>query len=102
MDLLDLDAHNTVSYDEPIVVFGERNGKKANTYIVNLPESEMDTTLKDMKKKFGCGGSVKTILYEEEDKTVLHLQGDKVRDAGEFMKTKMKGTRVNVIIKAIN
>lgn len=98
MDLHELDAHK-VTYDEPIVVFGERTGKKANTYIVGLPTEEMKTTLEKMKKKFGCGGSVKMITYEEEERTVLHLQGDKVANAGEYIKTT---TKEKVIVKPIN
>ena len=98
MDLHELDAHNMVTYDEPIVVFGEKNGKKANTYIVGVPEEERKTTLEQMKKKFGCGGSIKTIIYEEEERTVLHLQGDKVRNAGEYMKSTVKD---KIILKPI-
>jgi translation initiation factor 1 (eIF-1/SUI1) len=38
-----------------------------------------------MKKSFGCGGSIKEVEYDGKMMTALHLQGDKVAKATEFI-----------------
>lgn len=79
---------NNVSIDtEQITIFGEKKGKKINTYIIGINQYphagdvDMKHILENMKKKFGCGGSIKTVNYENRDWTAVHLQGDQLTKA---------------------
>lgn len=91
MDLFLIDQNNnTIFKDEKVIVFCEKNGRRYNTYIVGWEASENDykNTLEKLKKKFGCGGAIKTINYEGNDNTkAINIQGNFVVKAGEFLKT---------------
>ena len=64
--------------DNKIIIFSERNGRKTNTYIVDwdIDKNEKKQHLKNLKKKYGCNGSIKIKKYQGDDKEVLHLQGE--------------------------
>ena len=85
--------------DEQIVVFGVKKGK-TNTYIIGLQldSPTLAKTLEKMKKSFGCGGSIKEVEYNGNIVNALHLQGDKVAKATEFIENLNVG---KVISKAI-
>jgi translation initiation factor 1 (eIF-1/SUI1) len=74
---------NEIKLDMPnnIIIFAEKRGRRADTYIINLTlsESEKLELLKSMKKKFGCNGSSKTVQFEGKDVKALHLQGDQIK-----------------------
>ena len=74
--------------DEQIVIFGIKKGK-TNTYIVGLQldSPTLTKTLEKMKKSFGCGGSIKEVEYDGKMVQSLHLQGDKVVKATEFIES---------------
>ena len=76
--------------EEQIVVFGEKTGRRANTYIVRwaISDDDIKNHLEKMKKSFGCGGSIKNIDYEgQSDIKAIHLQGDTVVKAGKYIKS---------------
>lgn len=62
--------------DESLLISVERQGRKQNTFISGwqIPEAELKTHLKNLKKSLGCNGSIKTHKINGEDTTVLHLQ----------------------------
>lgn len=86
MDPFNQVSNNLNLDDEQIVVFGMKKGK-TNTYIVGLQldSQTLTKTLETMKKRFGCGGSIKEVEYDGQNVTALHLQGDKVEKATEFI-----------------
>ena len=75
--------NNTLSFDDndfneiKIIIHSENRGRKTNTYIIdwNIDKEDMKAHLKNLKKKHGCNGSIKTKLYQGENKEVIHLQG---------------------------
>jgi len=88
MDPFNQVSTNITIDDEQIVVFGVRKGK-TNTYIVGLQldRPTLTKTLEKMKKSFGCGGSIKEVEYDGKMMQSLHLQGDKVVKATEFIES---------------
>jgi translation initiation factor 1 (eIF-1/SUI1) len=86
MDSFNQTSTNFNLDDEKIVVFGVKKGK-TNTYIVGLTldSPTLTKTLEKMKKSFGCGGSIKEVEYDGKMMIALHLQGDKVAKATEFI-----------------
>lgn len=95
MDSLEHVSTNFNLDDTDIVIFGVKKGK-TNTYIVGL---ELDSptltkTLEKMKKSFGCGGSIKEVEYDGKMVIALHLQGDKIVKASEFIQTLNIGKKI--------
>ena len=86
MDPFNQVSDNISLDDEQIVIFGIKKGK-TNTYIVGLTldSPTLTKTLEKMKKSFGCGGSIKEVEYNGKMMMALHLQGDKVTKAAEFI-----------------
>ncbi len=84
-----------------ITITGSSRGRKADTYIVNwdIPEEEMKVHLKKMKQDFGCNGSIKMVEYEGKEVKGLHLQGDKIKKAEEYLrKINLKDLEVKMIM----
>jgi translation initiation factor 1 (eIF-1/SUI1) len=78
--------------DIPVIVFCEKTGRRYNTYIVgiNKPDDKdyEKTILDNLKKKFGCGGAIKKIIFEgNEDTRAINIQGNFVTKTGEYLKT---------------
>lgn len=71
-----------------ITIFGEQKGKRSNTYIAGLKvdETTRKEYLKKLKGKHGCGGSIKDIVYNDVEQTVIQLQGDQIVNAHSFLK----------------
>ena len=89
MDLFLNEQNKTLFNDEKIVVFCERKGKHYNTYIVgwNLTDEEIKNNLETMKKKFGCGGAIKNIIYDGKNNIqAIYLQGNFPVKVGEHLK----------------
>jgi translation initiation factor 1 (eIF-1/SUI1) len=82
--------------DEQIIIFTKRQGKHMNTYILNLPIENMQPMLKQMKMKFGCGGSIDTILYDNIECKALHLQGNKIDSVDKYLR---QNNITNIFIK---
>tara|TARA_B100001123_G_C14700403_1_gene785067 strand:+ start:143 stop:469 length:327 start_codon:yes stop_codon:yes gene_type:complete len=86
-------SDNTISFEDndfnevKIIIFSERSGRKTNTYIVDwdIKKEEMKQHLKNLKRKHGCNGSIKTKIYQGEDKDVLHLQGEWKSEVKEYL-----------------
>jgi translation initiation factor 1 (eIF-1/SUI1) len=87
---------NTV--EEVVTIFGARSGRKINTYIIGLENSqeEQRTFLRIMKRKFGCNGSMKIVAYEGIDVPALHLQGDQIKKIKAFL---TEQNILNVVVK---
>ena len=61
----------------------QRNGRKSLTTIDGLPgDLNLEKILKVMRKTFSTNG---TILHDEEVGDVIQLQGDRRRDAFDFL-----------------
>ncbi len=89
MDLfLTEQKNNDIFNEENVVVFCEKTGKRYNTYIVGCNEDDEKNILEKLKKRFGCGGAIKKIIYEgKEDTKAINIQGNFVVKTGEFLKT---------------
>ncbi len=88
--LIDQNNNNNIFKDDKVVVFCEKTGRRYNTYIVGYEEIESDSKniLEKLKKKFGCGGAIKTINYEGNENTkAINIQGNFVVKTGDFLKT---------------
>ena len=61
-----------------IEIWTENRGRKTDTYIYGLlyNNNELKQHLKIVKKKFGCNGSIKTIMKDSDNIQVFHIQGN--------------------------
>jgi translation initiation factor 1 (eIF-1/SUI1) len=84
--------------DENVVLLVDKKGRKTNSYLIKLglEETIMKEYLRDMKKKFGCNGSIKNIIYENLENRVIHLQGEHTDRIIDYMSN--KGVK-DIIIK---
>ncbi len=93
---------NTTLMQEELtpIIFGERHGKKTNTYIINwnITDVEQKSHLEKMKKKYGCGGTLKSIIYEGKEYTALHIQGNNINKVRDYM---VSLNIKNIIVKTI-
>lgn len=89
MDLFLTEQNNTdIFEDDRIVVFCEKTGRRYNTYIYGWVEADEKNILETLKKKFGCGGAIKKIVFEGKENTkVINIQGNFVVKTGEYLKT---------------
>ena len=73
--------------EQNIIIFGQKKGRRTNTYIINwnIAEDELKNALKNMKKKYGCNGSIKMVNYEGNDIKALQLQGDQIAKAHVYL-----------------
>jgi translation initiation factor 1 (eIF-1/SUI1) len=100
MELFLNEQNNNIFNDNKITVFCEKSGRRYNTYIVgwNTTDDDLKNALEKMKKKFGCGGAIKNIIYEGAEIKSLNLQGNVVVKVGEYLKSlKLE----NLIIKEL-
>lgn len=72
---------------EVVTIYATQNGRKKNTYIIGLKNSQEEQLvfLRNMKRKYGCNGSMKNVTYEGVDVPALHLQGDQIKKAKAFL-----------------
>ena len=81
---------NTLSFEEDniVTISIERRGRKTNTFITgwNLTDDERKTHLKNLKKSFGCNGSVKTYVIDSVESPCIHLQGEHTDKIKEYLK----------------
>jgi len=92
-----------VKFDDSVItLFGDKKGKRSNTYIAGLKvdESTKKEYLKILKKRHGCNGTIKSVLYNDKEQIVIQLQGDLIDKATSFLK-EMKVSQ-KIIIKPIN
>ena len=91
--------NNDIFNDDRIVVFCEKSGRHYNTYIFGWDEADEKNILEKLKKKFGCGGAIKTITFEGKENTkVINIQGNFVVKTGDYLK---KLNIKNLIIKEL-
>jgi translation initiation factor 1 (eIF-1/SUI1) len=69
---------NKLINQNTIEIWTENRGRKTDTYIYGLIYNidELKHHLKVVKKKFGCNGSIKTIIKDSENVQVFHIQGN--------------------------
>ena len=67
------DTCEKVNFDDNITLFGEKKGKRTNTYIAGLliDNTQKKLYLKTLKKRHGCNGTIKSILYNEKEQDVI-------------------------------
>lgn len=91
MDPFTTNATNEFTFEEDniVTISIERRGRKTNTFITgwNITNDEMKAHLKNLKNKFGCNGSVKTINFESVDTPCIHLQGKHTDKIKEYLAT---------------
>jgi translation initiation factor 1 (eIF-1/SUI1) len=77
----------SIDFPENVIIFAEKRGRRADTYIINLNNTEKEKLelLKSMKKKFGCNGSYKKVQFEGIEVQALHLQGDQIKKVKSFL-----------------
>ena len=87
-----------VLHDNIITVFGNRNGKRTNTYIVglNITDEIRKSYLKSLKTKYACNGSIKVIKYNNIDETSIHLQGDQIQNVKAFLLKEKVNQPINI------
>jgi len=76
---------NIVNIEEKVEIWVAVFKGKKNTYISGLlyQESEMKDHLKNIKKKHGCNGSIKT-SEENSTKLIIQLQGDHINHICDY------------------
>jgi translation initiation factor 1 (eIF-1/SUI1) len=75
------------SIEFKIEIWVEIMGRKKNTYISgwNIPEASLKEHVKYIKKKNGCNGTIKKIIIDNIEKTVMLLQGDHIDFITEYL-----------------
>ena len=88
-------------FEKKTDLFGERRGKKTNTYIANwnIDIGELNKHLQNLKKSCACNGSIKTILYDNINTLVLHLQGNHIHNCEQYLR---KNGVTNIYVKPID
>ncbi len=81
-----------------VTIFATQNGRKKNTYIIGLENSQEEQLvfLRNMKRKYGCNGSMKVVSYEGVNVSAIHLQGDQIKKAKAFL---TEQNILNVVVK---
>lgn len=93
MENISFDDNNNINIDfeeNKIIIYSERNGRKSNTYIIDwdISKENMKDHLKNLKRKHGCNGSIKTKMFQGESKEVLHLQGELKSEVKDYLMSK--------------
>lgn len=83
-DFGDENTEKTFTKLELVIKVDKRNARKNITYLDgwNIDMGELKTHMKNLKKKYGCNGSVK----KKDDKIIFQLQGDKSDELIEYLK----------------
>jgi len=81
MDPFNFNYENNFQNNEDfceIIIWLEKRGRKSNTYMTgwNLSKNDLKEHLKNLKKKFGCNGSIKNKKKNNNTILLFHLQGD--------------------------
>ena len=86
------DNPTSLKNDNTITVFGDKNGRRTNTYIVGLNTTDeiRKSYLKSLKTKYACNGSIKKITYDNIEQIAIHLQGDQILNVKAFLKEKVQ------------
>jgi translation initiation factor 1 (eIF-1/SUI1) len=81
------DKPTSLENDNTITVFGDKNGRRTNTYIVGLNTTDelRKSYLKSLKTKYACNGSIKKITYDNVEQIAIHLQGDQILNVKAFL-----------------
>ena len=81
------DKPTSLENDNTITVFGDKNGRRTNTYIVGLNTTDelRKSYLKSLKTKYACNGSIKKITYDNIEQIAIHLQGDQILNVKAFL-----------------
>tara|TARA_B100001248_G_C27148070_1_gene347655 strand:+ start:282 stop:587 length:306 start_codon:yes stop_codon:yes gene_type:complete len=74
--------------EKEILILKTNRGRKVNLFVSGweLSKEELKEHLKNLKRKFGCNGSVKMEEIEGNEKMVIHLQGDHTDKVFEYIK----------------
>ena len=83
-------TNNTIiTKESKIEIWVEINGRKKNTYVSgwNISEDQLKEYLREIKKKNGCNGTIKTISNDTTNEliTVMQLQGDHINYMFDFL-----------------
>ena len=78
---------DNIEIDNTIIVFGNKNGRRTNTYIIGLNTTDeiRKSYLKSLKTKYACNGSIKKITYDNIEQIAIHLQGDQILNVKAFL-----------------
>ena len=90
-----------VNITENIITITKTNrGHKVNLFISgwDIDNDSRKEHLKNLKKKFGCNGSIKKEVIEGTEETVIHLQGDHTSNVYDYIK-EIVNDEYDIIIK---
>ena len=89
-------ANSISTYNNKIhIKMKQRNGRKKDTYIGQLPlGTDLPLLLKKMKQVFHCNGSVKKM----DDTECIHLFGDQRATAKKFLIDHSIAEETNIIV----
>jgi translation initiation factor 1 (eIF-1/SUI1) len=75
--------------EKEIVITKTNRGRKVNLFISGwkIEIKYMKEHLKNLKRKFGCNGSVKKEVIEGSEEIVIHLKGDHVDKVQEYIRS---------------
>jgi translation initiation factor 1 (eIF-1/SUI1) len=89
MDPFSQNINNDISFEEDniVTITIEHRGRKTNTYITgwNLDSGGRKEHLKNLKKTFGCNGSVKTFIIDSIETPCIHLQGEHTEKIKQYL-----------------
>jgi len=87
MNPFENDENDTKNNSSQVTIWVELNEKKKkNTCISGLSytKSELNDHLKNLKKKYGCNGSIKESEDTKDNKLTLYLQGDHIYNVQSY------------------
>ena len=76
----------------------QRTTRKYITIVEGLVNIEYKKVLKKMRKKFSCNGSIE---IDDDNNTIFKLQGDQRNNVRDYLITKMKYVKDNIIIHGV-
>ena len=101
---MDINIKNEIILPEEIknIVISKHNrGRKVNLYISgwDISEAQKKDHLKNLKKTLGCNGSIKSMIVNNTNENVLHLQGDHTSDVKNYLIN--NGVDENLIVEKL-
>jgi len=81
------DKLSSLEIDNTIIIFGNKQGRRTNTYIVglNITDEKRKKYLQLLRKQNACSGTIKKITYDNIEQIAIHLQGDQILNVKAFL-----------------
>lgn len=98
-----LEEELNTSFNSNLIIQTQQRGRKTNTFLAgwNISKEVLKEHLKNLKRKHGCNGSIKTtIISGIEYDNCLHLQGNQINNIVDYLKEQGMNTN-NIEIKQV-